>query len=306
LKSRIAFVLVVLKAQRMSSVSSMVVPEKLSESRRAALLNLLADETPAIYHTVRDKILSYGPQAAGWLRPHALSSDAVLRRRAQEIVMHFDRQAADNRFLAFCLKHGEEFDPEQAAWLLAQTQYPDINIEAYAALLDNYAGELRGRLDVTADARQTLAVINKYLFQELGFSGDDQNYYDPQNSYLNRVIDQRKGNPINLCLLYILLARRLQLPVAGIGLPGHFLCRYQSSASELYIDAFHGGKVLSKADCVQYLIRGKHGLGEDYLTPVNSRRMLLRICGNLHQIYLRLELTEETTRVQRYLVALAR
>lgn len=290
----------------MSSAGSIVLPEKLSESRRAALLNLLADENPAIYQTVREKILSYGPQAAGWLRPHTLSSEPALRRRAQEIVLHFDRQAADNRFLAFCLKHGEDFDLEHAAWLLAQTQYPDINTGAYEALLDSYANELRERLDFGGEAKQILGTINSYLFHELGFAGNDENYYDPQNSYLNRVIDQRKGNPINLCLLYILLARRLRLPIAGIGLPGHFLCRYQSIAGELYIDAFNGGKFLSKADCVQYLVRGKHSRNEDYLAPTNPRRILLRICGNLHQIYLRLELVEETTRVQRYLVALAR
>ena len=290
----------------MSSAGSIVLPEKLSESRRAALLSLLADENPAIYQTVREKILSYGPQAAVWLRPHTLSSDPAMRRRAQEIVLHFDRQAADNRFLAFCLKHGEEFDLEQAAWLLAQTQYPEINVGAYEALLDSFAHELRERLDLGGEAKQTLATINKYVFRELGFSGNDENYYDPQNSYLNRVIDQRKGNPINLCLLYILLARRLRLPITGIGLPGHFLCRYQSFAAELYIDAFNGGKFVSNADCVQYLVRGKHSLNEDYLVPTNPRRLLLRICGNLHQIYLRLELVEETTRVQRYLVALAR
>jgi regulator of sirC expression with transglutaminase-like and TPR domain len=290
----------------MSPAGSIVVPEKLSESRRAALLNLLADENPAIYQTVREKILSYGPQAAGWLRPHTLSSDPVLRRRALEIVAHFDRQTADNRFLAFCLKHGEEFDLEQAAWILAQTQYPEINAGAYEALLDSYASDLRERLGSGGEAKLTLAAINKYLFRELGFVGNEENYYDPQNSYLNRVIDQRKGNPINLCLLYILLARRLKLPIAGIGLPGHFICRYQSTAAELYIDAFNGGKFLSKADCIQYLVRGKHSLSDDYLAPVSPRRMLLRICGNLHQIYLRLELLEETTRVQRYLVALAR
>ena len=79
------------------------------ESQRAALLNLLADDDPAIYHTIRDKILSFGETARDWLRPHTLSSDPVLRRREQEIIRHFDRAAADNRFLAFCLGHGEEF-----------------------------------------------------------------------------------------------------------------------------------------------------------------------------------------------------
>jgi regulator of sirC expression with transglutaminase-like and TPR domain len=204
------------------------------------------------------------------------------------------------------LKHGEEFDLEEGVWLLAQTQYPDINIEAYQALLDNFALELRERLDLTREPKDVLTRINTYLFEELGFSGNEENYYDPENSYLNRVIDRRTGNPINLSLLYMLLARRLRLPVTGIGLPGHFICRHQTSAAEIFIDAFHGGKFLSKADCVQYLVHANYSLRDDCLAPVSSRRMLLRICGNLHQTYLQLQRTEETTRIQRYLVALAR
>jgi regulator of sirC expression with transglutaminase-like and TPR domain len=106
--------------------------------------------------------------------------------------------------------------------------------------------------------------------------------------------------------VYILLARRLRLPLAGIGLPGHFICRYQSSAAELYLDPFNHGRILSKADCVQYLSRGNFSLHDDYLAPVTPRRLLLRVCGNLHQVYQRLELASEAMRLQRYLVALAR
>src|SRR2546428_4847904 len=122
----------------MKLVGLIAAPDSLSDRQRTALLSLLADEDPAIYRTVRDKILSFGPQAANWLRPHTLSREPALRRRAQEIVFHFDQQAADDRFLGFCLKHGEEFELEQGAWLLARTQYPDINVEAYAALMDSF------------------------------------------------------------------------------------------------------------------------------------------------------------------------
>jgi regulator of sirC expression with transglutaminase-like and TPR domain len=243
---------------------------------------------------------------AGWLRPYTLSREPALRRRAQEIVRHFDRQAADNAFLGFCLRHGEEFDLEAGAWLLAQTQYPDINTEAYGALLDSFASDLRLRFVPTDEPRKVLGALNQYLFAELGFAGNETNYYDPENSYLNRVIDQRKGNPINLCLVYLLLARRLHLPVAGIGLPGHFVCRYQSTAVEIYVDVFNRGKLLTKADCVNYLVQANFSVRDDYLAPVSSRRLLLRVCANLHQIYLQLELAEEATRLQRYLVALAR
>jgi regulator of sirC expression with transglutaminase-like and TPR domain len=280
--------------------------KELSESQWKALLNLLGDDDPAIYQTVREKILSFGEDAGEWLRPHRLSDDPLLRRRAREIVQHFDRQEADTWFLGFCLKHGEEFDLEEGIWLLALTQYPDINVEAYRALLDNFAGELRERIDFNEPDKEILSTINNYIFDELGFSGDEENYYDPQNSYLNRVIDRRKGNPINLALLYLLLARRLQLPVAGIGLPGHFICRYQSTSEEIYVDPFHDGKFLTKADCIQYLVSGSHGLQDEFLAPVSTRRLLMRICSNLHQIYSQMELTEETTRLQRYLVALAR
>jgi len=280
--------------------------KELSESQRKALVNLLGDDDPAIYQTVREKILSFGEDAGEWLRPYRLSDDPVLRRRAREIVQHFDRQEADTWFLAFCLKHGEEFDLEEGIWLLALTEYPDINVEAYRALLDNFAAEIRERIDFSETDKEILGTINNYVFDELGFSGDEENYYDPQNSYLNRVVDRRKGNPINLSLLYLLLARRLELPVAGIGLPGHFICRYQSTSDEIYIDPFHHGKFLTKADCIQYLVSGSHGLQDEFLSPVSTRRMLMRICSNLHQIYSQMELAEETTRLQRYLVALAR
>lgn len=279
---------------------------ELSQNQRLALVSLLADEDPAIYRTVRETILSCGPPAAEWLRPHTMSNDPALRRRARQIVLHFDRQAADDHFLAFCLRHGEEFDLEQAAWLLAQTQYPLINVEAYQAVLDGYANELRGRLASAAGPQGILTIINQYLFGELGFTGNEENYYDPENSYLNRVMDQRTGNPINLCLMYLLLARRLRLPVAGIGLPGHFICRYQSTAVEIYLDPFNRGKFLTKADCVQYLVNANCSLRDDYLAPVSPRRLLLRICSNLHQTYQRLEQAIETMRLQRYLVALAR
>ena len=155
----------------MNAAAMIAIPEELSETQRAALVNLLADEDPAIYETVRKKILSFGPRATNWLRPHLLSSDPALRRRAQAIVLHFERMAADNRFLAFCVKNGQEFDLEQAGWLLAQTCYPEINLEGYRALLDGYAEAIRERLAACAEPKSILTKINRYLFSELGITG---------------------------------------------------------------------------------------------------------------------------------------
>jgi regulator of sirC expression with transglutaminase-like and TPR domain len=290
----------------MNALAPISVPAKLSKSEWDALVNLLADEDPGVYEAIRRKIISCGPESVDWLRRYLLSNDPILRRHARDIIGYFDRQAADNQFLSFCLKTGEDFDLEQGAWLLAKTAYPSINVQAYDALLESYAADLREKVDFASGPEHVLETINEFLFTELKFTGNEANYYDPENSYLNRVLDRRTGNPINLSLLYMLLARRLRLPVIGIGLPGHFICRYQSSSDEVYIDPFNRGQLLSKADCVQFLQRGNYSLTEDFLSPVSARRMFMRICSNLHQIYTENGQTEEVTKFQRYLVALAR
>ncbi|MBC8097352.1 MAG: hypothetical protein H7Y43_16225 [Akkermansiaceae bacterium] len=290
----------------MSSTATIADTAKLSPSEQAALIKLLADENLAVHRAVRSKIISCGPEVVEWLRPYSLSDDPVLRRHATEIIGHFGRQQADTQFLSFCLKSGEDFDLETAAWTLARTTYPNINVEAYQALLDEYANAARERTLLEFGAEEKLTAFNTYLFTELGFTGNVANYYDSENSYLNRVLDKRTGNPINLTLVYILIARRLGMPVIGIGMPGHFICRFQTSSDEIYIDPFNRGQLLSKADCIQYLQRGNYSLNDDFLAPASARRMFLRICSNLHQIYTELGKGEEATRFQRYLVALSR
>ena len=281
-------------------------PAQLAEKQRKALISLLLDEDPAIYQMVRGQLLGYGELACQWLRPHLLSDSPVMRRRAREIINHLSRQSADQAFQSFCERTGEDLDLEHATTLLAQTRYPDANGSAYRALYESWAADLRERIDLAAEPEQILGVINRYLFVDLGFAGHSHHGLQPDCSYLNRVVDTRTGNPIGLCAIYLFVARRLRLPVAGIGLPGHFVCRYQSSRKEVYIDAFQQGRFLTKNDCIKYLVQTHHGLQEGYLAPVTPRRMLLRMCANLHQTYARLEMTEQAARVHRYVIALTR
>jgi len=278
---------------------------QLGEAQRRALISLLADDDSSVYQTVRQKLLSYGAEVSEWVKPETLSDNPVLRRRALEIQDYFGKQIADEQFLRFCQNQGEEFDIEQGALLLARTQFPRINPVGYTALLDDFASELRDRLDLNGPAEYILHVVNDYLFDELKFVGNEKDYYDPENSYLSRVLDRRTGNPISICLVYLLVTKRLRLPMAGIGLPGHFLCRYQNSRYEIYVDAFNRGKSLTRADCIKYLMKIRHRLDESYLAPVTPRRILLRMCANLHQIYTQTKASAESERLQKYLVTLA-
>lgn len=276
------------------------------EKTRRALINLLGDEDEEIGRAICDKILSHGQAALPWLDRESLNDDPVIRNRVRRIQMQLRREQADLRFTTFCHHHGEEFDLEEGIWLIAQTRHPEISIDGYRAVLDEWSDRLRESLRPYRKGESQLAVLNEFLFEDLRFKGNEENYYDPDNSYLNRVIDRRTGNPISLCLIYLLLGRRLAMPITGIGFPGHFLCRYQSSQEEHYIDAFNRGKLLTKTQCMQYLKRNGLGVREGYLIPISARRILLRICANLHQIYLQLSQSEEAARVQRYLVALAK
>ena len=280
-------------------------PPGLTEAQQRALLTLLADEDPQMARSVRQKILSCGMSSRAWLARNALTPDPLLRRRVREILDEQDRQDFDNQFLAFCLNEGEQLDLEKAVWLMAQTRYPQVNPAGYSAVLDEMAGEIRPLLQTTSNPQEQLGLINKFLFETREFKGNGQNYYDEENSYINKVIDRRVGNPIGLCVVYLLLARRLKLPIVGIGMPGHFLCRYQSPKDTYFIDAFNQGRILSKAECVRYLLQTSHGYQESFLAPLLPRRIMLRICSNLHQIYQRNKNLAETDRLQRYIVVLA-
>lgn len=290
----------------MQALETTPVPASLPEKQRAALISLLADEDPAVYGIVRAKLLAFGPAASQWLQPHTLSEDPTMRRRALEIVRHQARAAADRRFLDFCQRPTEDMDLEEGTLRLAQTRHPEASIDAYRALYDAWAEELCHRLEPGADAESQIGGLNKFLFHELGFSGSEQYSIEPDACYLNRIVDTRRGNPIGLCAVYLFLTRRLRLPVTGIGLPGHFVCRFQGSKKEFFIDCFRKGALLSKADCVKYLVQSNFGYGESHLTPVTPRRMLLRMCNNLVNTYGHLEMTEEAARVQRYVAALSK
>ena len=290
----------------MSSSHSKAATPKLANSKKSALLSLLSDEDPSVHKVIREEIISYGPTVSSWLRNFALDENPLVRKRTQEIVTHFARLEADTKFHAFCLNHGETFDLEEACWLLAQTVYPRMNPAAYSAILDDHAHSLMQKIDFGSEPEGIVAAINHFMFKSLGYRGNEEDYYAKENSYLNCVMDNRCGNPISLCIIYLLICRRLGLPVSGIGLPEHFLCRYQNPRQELYIDAFNLGRSLTKTDCMKYLKQSGYEFHESFLFPTSPRRILLRICSNLYQIHQRNGESEETTRLQGYVIALSK
>ncbi|MGH9719560.1 MAG: transglutaminase family protein, partial [Bryobacteraceae bacterium] len=122
---------------------------------------------------------------------------------------------------------------DRAALLLATIEYPNLNIDGFLSLLDSHASELHRRLD-GVEGLAFVHEANRYLFEELGFRGNTDDYYNPANSCLNDVLTARLGIPITLSVVYIEIARRLGRPVFGVGLPGHFVVRYDDGREAVY------------------------------------------------------------------------
>src|ERR1700722_16063071 len=164
-----------------------------------------------------------------------------------------------------------------AALEIASIETPDLDPEPFLAVLDKIASEIAARLPASCDGREFVRLANSYLFGDLGFRGNEIDYNDPRNSCLNYVLDRRIGIPIALAVVYIEVARRLGQPVAGVGLPGHFIVQYNDGEFVTYIDPFHSGQLLTEEDC-RNLARDRTGSEADAtaLAPVGTRYLLVR------------------------------
>ncbi len=182
-----------------------------------------------------------------------------------------------------------EIELDRAALLIATDQYPDLEIDAYLNRLDLMADEVRAHLASAPDPHAVVELLNRYLFQELGFDGNRAHYYDPRNSYLNDVIDRRLGLPITLSVVYLAVGTRLGLPVYGVGLPGHFIVKYEDDKTRILVDPFNRGEVLDAA-AVEARVRDTYHAQAHFdpawLATVDTRYILTRMLYNLKAHFL--------------------
>ncbi len=193
------------------------------------------------------------------------------------------------RFLQEIRQPDNQINLARAALYIAQEDSPELDPEEYLAALDLMASELRERLPEAPYPMRVIQTLNQYLYEDLGFHGNSEDYYDPRNSFLNEVIDRRTGIPITLSLMYLELAARIDFPMAGIGMPGHFLVQPQFPDSGIFVDAFNQGEILFLEDCqqrLQQLYGPALEFQPEFLQPISHRALIMRILTNLKQIYL--------------------
>ena len=173
---------------------------------------------------------------------------------------------------------------------MACEEYPQLEVTPYIDRLDRMADAVQEILRVEDTPLIAIEKINTVLFDQFGFRGNSEDYYDPRNSFFNDVLDRRLGIPITLSALYLEVSRRLKFPIVGVGMPGHFVVKYATRTEELFLDPFYHGEILSRDACrarIQEMFGESISFTERLLEPVTNRQILSRMLNNLKVIYLK-------------------
>ncbi|MDH3669834.1 MAG: tetratricopeptide repeat protein [Gammaproteobacteria bacterium] len=204
----------------------------------------------------------------------------------------------------------EALDLAEAALTIAQQEYPHLNIASYMKRLDELADAVRARVMPDATPEHIVATMNHYFFKEQGFTGNNEDYYDPRNSFLNEVLDRKLGIPITLSIVYMEVGRRLDLPLEGIAFPGHFLVKLPLKQGNVILDPYLDGISLSEEDLHERL---RQVYGEAHmemsldrlLDSANKKEILARILRNLKTIYLRTDEFDKALSVVERILSIA-
>jgi regulator of sirC expression with transglutaminase-like and TPR domain len=268
-----------------------------------ALIRLLSDEDDRIAKTISCKLIEIGDPAIPLLI-EAEIEQPDMGRRIEGILDEIRGGRLEEDFKHVGALPDDYIDLEKNALLIARYAYPSLDTDAYTQKLEDMATEVRERMGRRVSGEEAVKTLNRYLFSEQGFRGNTKNYYEADNSYLNRVIDRRMGIPISLSTVYLLIGRRLGLPLNGIGMPGHFLVKFESERYKIFIDCFNAGALLSEKDCGRFLVQAGYGFEEKYLQRSSNRTLLIRMLKNLIAIYSKLDDHVKAGRLNRFMQVL--
>lgn len=262
-----------------------------------ALIRLLEEEG-AHFEIIRRRLIEIGSPALPALERCVREGAPLISERAVQIIESIRLEALDEEWQRYAEK--EPCSLEEGVFLLARFAYPEMNSEIYRTKIDRMAEVLRRRIQPDSSPPAVIRTLNQYLFEELLFSGNRENYYLPENSYINTVLDTKKGIPISLSVVMLLLAERLNLPLHGIGMPGHFLVSWSDERDEIYIDPFHEGRMLTRGEIESQLPGDEKGLIAQYLRKVSTRQIITRMIRNLIHIYTEGGETEKGSWLERF------
>lgn len=256
-----------------------------------ALVKLLDDTDEEVFQHVQDKLLEYGNDAVSYLEEvWAKSLDTVLQERIENIVHTI--QFTDVKQDLNLWHQSGAFDLLRGILIINRYQFPDLDEQAVINQLEDIKRDIWVGLQYEMSAIDKIKLINHVLYNQYGFSGNTKNHHDPQNSYLNQVLDSKKGNQISLAIIYATIAQKLDIPVYGVNLPQHFILGYIDETNSnkehgvlFYINAFNKGAVFGKHDVDQFLRQLNLEPQPSFYAPCSNTEVVQRVLRNLISAY---------------------
>ena len=255
--------------------------DKLSEKELHALVSLLDDSDQEVKTHVKDKIISLGNAVIPFLEEkweNSFSPD--LQKEIEELVHELQFSLLKERLTEW--KDSEEQDLLTGLWLINTYQYPELEFDKLNADMHQIYFEVWTAFNNELPPYDKIRIINSILFGTLRFSANTKNFHSPGNSMLSNVIETKKGNPISLCAIYLLVANKLGLPIYGVNLPNLFVLTYKSGEITFYINAFNKGLIFSKQDISNYLEHLKIESHKEFFEPCKNIEIIKRTLRNLY------------------------
>ena len=264
--------------------------KKITEQEFKAFCKLLNDEEGRTLHKLTSEFKTLIVQEPRWKEWLSTQEFISANHRVYQILEEMRWEELGRSLKTLLEREGKNFDLEQALCLLSSFPNGLFKREEVREPLDRMAAELAPAVREAQDVDMLVKIFRQYLFKIQGFHGNISNYYDPDNTYLNKVLDRKIGIPISLSCVAILLADRLiwrdrPVHIFGVGLPSHFIVQFRFPEKQTYMDPFNRGKLLTRKDCID-LLRGQDiGFQESYLEPVTNLTIVSRSISNLVYVY---------------------
>lgn len=273
----------------------------INQKEIASLIKLLDDPDPEIYLQIEDRLLSYGNDVINYLESAwEKSFDAILQERIENLVHKIQYQNVKEDLALWHFSGG--FDLLRGMLIINRYQFPDLNEEKIINQIEAIKREIWLQMMYEASAVEKVKMINHIFYNVYGFSGNTTHHQDPQNSYLNQVLDSKKGNQITLAAIYSIIAQKLDIPIYGVNLPQHFILAYidDQEKSEgdnnnvlFYINAFNKGYIFGKRDIDQFLRQLKIEPNNVFYEPCSNTEIIKRVLRNLISAYEKAGSTEK-------------
>ena len=252
----------------------------LKESEIKALVVLLDDEDDEVVSHVEEKIMSLGTSIIPLLEQEWESTfNPIVQGKIEDIVHELQFELLKERFLEW--KDQEDNDLLEGLWIVATYLYPDLEINELNQELDQLYHELWRHMEDHMAPYDRVKVFNEVFFNNFKFRANTKNFHSPANSMINAVLETKKGNPISLCAVYLLLAQKMDLPIYGVNLPNLFILIYQVGDESFYINVFNRGLVFTRDDIDNYLESLQLEKQDIFYDPCSNLDIILRALRNL-------------------------